>query len=146
MKTVKSLLRQKGSQVWSTTPDAPVFNALELMAEKDIGALVVVENGKLVGIFSERDYARKVILKGKASRNTPVKEIMTADVITIRPQQTVEECLSIMERHRIRYLPVVDSGKLLGMISIGDVLNTVIAEQAASLNQLEGAGIGTDLL
>jgi CBS domain-containing protein len=145
MKTVKRLIKEKGSQVWWTTPSAPVFNALQLMAEKDIGALVVVENEQLVGIFSERDYARKVILKGKASRNTAVKDIMTADVITVRPQQTIEECLSILERHRIRYLPVVDRGKLVGMISIGDVLHALITEQAASLHQLEGAGSESEL-
>jgi CBS domain-containing protein len=145
MKTVKSLLKQKGSQVWCIAPDAPVFSALQLMAEKDIGALVVVEHDQLAGIFSERDYARKVILKGKASRNTPVKEIMTADVITVRPQQTIEECLSIMERHRIRYLPVLDRGRLLGMISISDVLHAMISEQAASLIQLEGGGTQTEL-
>jgi len=145
MKTVKSLLKQKGSHVWSITPGAPVFMALQLMAEKDIGALVVVDNDRLVGIFSERDYARKVILKGKASRNTPVKDIMTSSVITVRPQQTLEECLSIMERHRIRYLPVVERGNLLGMLSIGDVLHAMISEQAASLDQLEGAGSGAEL-
>ncbi len=145
MKTVRTLLKQKGAQVWSTTPETPVFNALQLMAEHDIGALLVVEGSKLVGIFSDRDYARKVILKGKASQNTRVKEIMTGEVITVRPQQTVAECMAIMERYRIRYLPVVDSGNLIGMVSIGDILQAVISDQAETLNQLENAGSKADL-
>ena len=146
MMTVKRLLKDKGAHVWVATPEMPVFEALQLMADKDIGALVVVEKGELLGIFSERDYARKVILKGKASRNTPVKEIMTAKVFTVRPQQTASECMAIMERNRIRYLPVLEAGKLVGILSIGDVLQAVISEQAETLNQLENTTPGTSLL
>ena len=145
MMTVKRLLKDKGAQVWAATPEMPVFEALQLMADKDIGALVVVEKGELLGI-SERDYARKVILKGKASRNTPVKEIMTAKVFTVRPQQTASECMAIMERNRIRYLPVLEAGKLVGILSIGDILQAVISEQAETLNQLENTTPGTSLL
>ncbi len=145
MKTVKKLLKEKDSPLLSIAPDARVLDALKVMADKDIGALAVVDSNQLVGIFSERDYARKVILKGKASQNTLVKEIMTAEVVTVRPQQTVEECMAIMERHRIRYLPVVDGGKLVGIVSIGDVLQAIISEQADSINQLEGAGLSKDL-
>lgn len=145
MKTVKKLLKEKDRTLLSIAPGARVLDALTVMADKDIGALVVVDSNQLVGIFSERDYARKVILKGKASQNTLVKEIMTAEVVTVRPQQTVEECMAIMERHRIRYLPVVDGGKLVGIVSIGDVLQAIISEQADSINQLEGAGLSKDL-
>lgn len=145
MKTVRKLLTEKDNPLWSIAPQARVLDALKLMADKDIGALAVVDNNRLVGIFSERDYARKVILKGKASQNTQVKEVMTTDVITVRPQQTVEECVAIMERNRIRYLPVVDSGKLVGIVSIGDVLQAIISEQADSINKLEVAGLSKDL-
>ena len=115
------------------------------MAEKDIGALVVVEKEHLVGIFSERDYARKVILKGKSSKNTPVKEIMTTQVITVQPQQSVAECMAIMTRHHIRHLPVVQDRILVGLISIGDVLQSIIAEQEDNLQRLENAQRGSDL-
>lgn len=145
MKTVRKLLKEKDNQLWSIAPGASVLDALKLLAEKDIGAVVVVDNQQLVGIFSERDYARKVILKGKASQNTHVKEIMTAEVVTVRPQQTVEECMAIMQRHRIRYLPVVESGKLVGILSIGDILQAIISEQVDSINELEGAGLSKDL-
>ena len=145
MRTVKRLLKEKNRPLWTITSNTRTLDALKLMADKDIGALVVIEGDRLVGIFSERDYARKVILKGKASHNTPVKEIMTTEVITVRPQQTVEECMAIMERHRIRYLPVIDSGKLIGIVSIGDVLQAIISEQADSINQLEGAGLSKDI-
>jgi CBS domain-containing protein len=142
MTTVKNILKEKGNAVYSTTPDTPVFDALKLMAEKDIGALVVVETGRLVGIFSDRDYARKVILKGKSSRNMPVKEIMTSDVITAHPQQTAEECQAMMNRMRIRYLPVLDGQQLVGVISIGDVVRAILAEQEQELEQLENISLG----
>lgn len=144
MKTVKYILNEKGGQVWTARPEESVFQALERMAEEDVGALVVVDGEHLVGIFSERDYARQVILKGKSSRNTPVREIMTSQVVTARPQQTVQECLAVMARKRIRYLPVVDGEHLVGMISIGDVLLAIIAEQEEELQRLEassGAGL-----
>ena len=142
MTSVKNILKEKGNVVYSTTPDTPVFEALKLMAEKDIGALVVVESGRLVGIFSDRDYARKVILKGKSSRNTPVKEIMTSDVITARPQQTAGECQALMNRVRIRYLPVLDGQQLVGVISIGDVVRVILAEQEQELERLENISLG----
>jgi len=142
MTTIKTILKEKGNAVYSITPDTPVFEALKLMAEKDIGALVVVESGRLLGIFSDRDYARKVILKGKSSRNTPVKEIMTSDVITVRPHQTAEECQALMNRMRIRYLPVRDGQQLVGVISIGDVVRAILAEQKQELEQLENISLG----
>lgn len=145
MLIVKSLLKEKGSRVWTTTPETSVFDALKLMAEVDIGALVVMHEDKLVGIFSERDYARKVILKGKFSKNTPVREIMTSEVITIRPQQLLTECMAIMNRHRIRYLPVVENSEVVGIISIGDVLNAIIADLADELDRLMNADLEISL-
>lgn len=145
MITVKNLLKDKGKDIWTVSPDTPVFYALELMASKDIGAIVVIQDGKLVGILSERDYARKVILKGKSSRNTLVKEIMTSDVITVRPRQTMIECMVIMNRYRIRYLPVVEKSELLGVISIGDVLEAIITEQAEEISSLRKIGLDTEI-
>ena len=146
MKTVKRLLIEKGSQVWSTTPETSIYNALRLMAEKDIGALPVLENGKLVGIFTERDYARKVILKDKTSRNTPVRQVMTGPVITVRPNQNMLECVSLMNKHHIRHLPVVEKDQLIGIVSIGDVLQEIISEQQDEIQRLETTVMGTDLL
>ena len=142
MKTVRNLLNEKGAQVWSAAPGTPVFEALRLMAEKDIGALVVLEGDKIAGIFTERDYARKIALLGKASRNTPIAETMTTPVITVGPKQSVLECLAVMSRQRIRYLPVVEQGRVAGMISIGDVLNAIIADQEDALQRLERAARG----
>lgn len=142
MKTVRNILAAKGAQVWSVTPTTPVFEALKLMAEKDIGALVVLQGDKIAGIFTERDYARKIVLLGKASRNTPVSEIMTAPVITVGPKQSALECMALMSRERIRYLPVVEQGQLVGMISIGDVVNAIIADQEDALQRLERAAQG----
>jgi CBS domain-containing protein len=142
MKTVRNILAAKGVQVWSVTPTTPVFEALKLMAEKDIGALVVLQGDKIAGIFTERDYARKIVLLGKASRNTPVSEIMTAPVVTVGPKQSAMECLALMSRERIRYLPVVEQGQLAGMISIGDVVNAIIADQEDALQRLERAAQG----
>jgi CBS domain-containing protein len=142
MKTVRNIISAKGSQVWSATPATPVFEALRLMADKDIGALVVLDGEKIAGIFTERDYARKIVLLGKASRNTPVSEIMSTPVITVGPKQSVLECLALMSRTRIRYLPVVEQGQLAGMISIGDVVNAIIADQEDALQRLERAAQG----
>jgi CBS domain-containing protein len=142
MKTVRNILSAKGDQVWSATPSTPVFEALRLMADKDIGALVVLAGDKIAGIFTERDYARKIALLGKASRNTPVSEIMTTPVITVGHRQSVLECLAVMSRERIRYLPVVEQGRLAGLISIGDVVNAIIAEQEDALQRLERAAQG----
>ncbi len=138
MKTVKELLRVKGYRVWSIGPDATVYEALTLMAEKDVGALLVLDNaGQLVGILSERDYARKIVLKGKTSRETPVREIMTEKVVWVRPDQTIEECMALMTNKHIRHLPVMEEGRLLGVISIGDVVKDIISEQEFVIAQLE---------
>jgi CBS domain-containing protein len=137
MKTVSMLLRAKGPEVLSIVPDAPVFDALALMAERNVGALLVMEAGRLVGIFSERDYARKVILKGKTSRETPVREIMSSHVVSIRPEQTIAECMALMTERRIRHLPVLEGDGLVGIISIGDVVKAIITEQEFVIEQLQ---------
>jgi len=137
MTTVRDILRAKGNQIWRVSPDTTVFSALELMAEKNVGALVVLDGENLAGIFSERDYARKIILKGKASKETSVEEIMTSDVTTVRPGQSVDECMALMTDKRIRHLPVFEGEKLIGLISIGDVVKAVISEREFIIQQLE---------
>lgn len=137
MKTVRQLLEAKGSHVISVAPDAPVFQALEVMAEKGIGAVLVMQSGRLVGIMSERDYARKVILHGKSSRDTPVRDIMTERVVYARPEQTVPQCMALMTDKRIRHLPVMEGERLLGVLSIGDLVKEMISEQAFLIRQLE---------
>jgi CBS domain-containing protein len=137
MKTVSMLLRAKGREVHSIVPDAPVFDALALMAERNVGALLVTEAGRLVGIFSERDYARKVILKGKTSRETTVREIMSSHVVSVRPEQTITECMALMTERRIRHLPVLEGDELVGIISIGDVVKAIITEQEFEIEQLQ---------
>jgi signal-transduction protein with cAMP-binding, CBS, and nucleotidyltransferase domain len=137
MYAVSDLLHSKGHTVWSVAPDATVYAALELMADKDVGALVVLDGGRLAGIFSERDYARKIILKGKASRETPVRDIMSAKVVTVGPDETVPQCMALMTRHHIRHLPVLADGELIGLISIGDVVKAIITEQEFVIEQLE---------
>ncbi len=137
MKTVRDLLNSKGYAIWAVSPHHTVFEALQVMAEHNIGAVVVLEGEELLGILSERDYARKVILHGKTSRTTPVHEIMTPRVITVRPEQTIEECMALMTEHHIRHLPVMDKGKLIGVISIGDVVKAIISEQEFVIGQLE---------
>ena len=138
MSTLRHNLQLKGNDVWSITPGATVFEALRMMADKDVGALLVMEADHLVGMISERDYARKVILQGKASRDTLVGEIMTSKVITIHPDQTVQECMGLMNDHRIRHVPVVDEGEhVLGMVSIGDVLKDIIYVQKRRIKEME---------
>ncbi len=137
MKTVRQLLRGKGPGVLSVSPETPVFAALEVMAEKNVGALLVVEGEALVGIFSERDYARKVILKGKSSKETPVKDIMSSHVLYVRPEQTIEDCMALMTDKRVRHLPVLEGETLRGVISIGDVVKAIIAEQEFLIEQLQ---------
>jgi CBS domain-containing protein len=137
MKNLKQLLSAKGGQVHSIRPDAKVFEALQLMAQKDVGALVVVDGSRLAGILSERDYARKVILHGKSSQDITVREIMTADVVRVDPERTVEECMSLMTQRRVRHLPVCEGDKLVGLVSIGDLVKEVIAEQEQTIKQLE---------
>lgn len=137
MKTIKLILKQKGREIWSAAPDMTVFQALQLMAEKDIGALPVLENGKLVGIFSERDYARKVILKGRSSQRTLVREIMSTHIISITMDKTNEYGLALMSAKHIRHLPVLDGQKLVGFISIGDLVKSIIEEQKVVIDKLE---------
>ena len=136
MLTVRQCLGKKGNEVWSTEPDATVFEALQLMAERDIGALLVLDSGGLVGIFSERDYARKVILYGKSSKETTVGDIMTTQVIFVRPEHTIEECMALMTEERIRHLPVIEGERVIGVISIGDVVKEIISEQEFVIEQL----------
>lgn len=135
--TIEAILSQKDAQIWSVSPDATVYEAIALMAEKNVGALLVMQGGKLVGIVSERDYSRKVMLKGKTSRNSFVHEIMTTELTTANPRETVEECLRFMTDKRIRHLPVVAEGELRGVISIGDLVKQVISVQSATLEQLK---------
>ncbi len=137
MKTVRQLLAVKGSGILSIAPTQQVYDALVVMAEHKVGALVVLNGERLVGIFSERDYARSVALKGKTSKNTLVSEIMSSTVITVSPEQTVDECMSLMSGKRIRHLPVLDNGKLVGVLSIGDLVKETIEYQAFLIKQLE---------
>ena len=137
MTSVAQLLRTKGQAVWSIPPHASVYEAIKLMADKEVGALLVVEAQRLVGIVSERDYARKVILQGKSSRDTPVREIMTEKVFYVRPEQTVEECMAVMTAHRIRHLPVLGDDQVMGVVSIGDLVKALLSEQEVRIQQLE---------
>ena len=137
MRSVLQLLEEKPQQVLSIQPQAKVFDALMLMAEKDVGALVVLEGEKLVGIFSERDYARKVVLQGRSSKDTRIRDIMTSRVAYARPDQSVEECMAVMTEKRIRHLPVMEGEQMLGIISIGDLVKAIIEEQQHVIEQLE---------
>ncbi|MEO8629621.1 MAG: CBS domain-containing protein [Betaproteobacteria bacterium] len=137
MKTVKEILNSKRYSLLSITPSETVLDALKLMAEKEVGALIVLEDERLVGIFSERDYARKVILFGKASKDTLVREIMTQKVVCVRPEQSVEDCMALMTDKRVRHLPVLQDKHIVGVISIGDVVKEVISEQRFVIEQLE---------
>ena len=135
--SVRHLIQKKGQDVWKTGPDATIIEALELMAEKDIGALLVFDGDQLSGIFSERDYARKVILQGKSSHNTLVRDIMTEQVVCIPASQSVAECMAVMTDKRIRHLPVLDNNQVIGVITIGDVVKEIISEQEFVIEQLE---------
>ncbi len=137
MTILKMLLKGKGHDVWSVHPDDTVLDAIKLLAEKDIGALIVIEDDKPVGIFTERDYARSVYLKGKSSLDTAVRDVMVAPVICVRPDQSVDECMALMTAKRFRHLPVMDGDDLVGMVSIGDLVKSVIAEQEFTIDQLE---------
>ena len=143
MEFVGEILSAKGSDVWSVTPQHTVFAALVLMAEKEVGALLVLDGESLVGIFSERDYARKVILEDKSSKDTSVSEVMSAPVFTVGPDQSIEDCMSLMTEKRARHLPVLKDGKLIGLVSIGDVVKAVISEREAVIGQLESYITGT---
>lgn len=138
MKNATQLLAAKDSVIWAIGPDSSVLDAIKLMGEKEIGALLVTDTDKLVGIVSERDYARKVILKGKESRNTPISEIMSANVITVGPHDTIEHCMSLMVKNKIRHLPVLENGRITGVLSQGDLVKEIIAEQSETIAHLEG--------
>lgn len=137
MNTVAGILKRKGGQVYTVSPGDTIFKALETMAEHGIGALIVTDGDKPVGIMSERDYARKVIIHGKSSRDTPVREIMTSEVIFVSPARTVDECMAMMTEGRIRHLPVMDGDKLVGLVSIGDLVKELIEDQKFTIRQLE---------
>ena len=134
--TVASILKKKGDAIWSVPPTATVYEAIALMAEKSVGALLVVSDGKLVGIISERDYARKVVLQRRSSSDTLVHEIMTGSVITVTPDHSVENCMKMITEHRVRHLPVLAGDQLVGVISIGDLVNAIITEQAETIGHL----------
>jgi CBS domain-containing protein len=137
MGKVKNILDTKGRAVFSVTPEVTVYSAIELMCQRDVGGLLICENDKLVGIFTERDYARKLILKGKSSKETPIGELMTRNPIVVSPESTIEDCMKIMSSKNIRHLPVVEGDKLVAMISIGDVVRFIIEEQKSIIEQLE---------
>ncbi|MCH8123577.1 MAG: CBS domain-containing protein [Bacteroidetes bacterium] len=136
MATVRQLLRIKGYKIWSVAPRATVYEALEVMSEKDVGALLVIDEGNLVGVFSERDYARKLILQGRFSKNTTVAELMTHEVHHVEPQSTIEECMALMTAKRIRHLPVLEKERLIGIVTIGDVVKQIISDQEFTIQQL----------
>jgi CBS domain-containing protein len=140
--TVASILNTKGRTIWSIDPDATIYDAIAMMAEKSVGALLVCSGGKLKGIISERDYARKVILQGKSSKDTLVHEIMTSPCITVQPDYTIDDCMRIITDRRVRHLPVLDGDELVGMISIGDLVRTIIAHQAETIDHLHAYIVG----
>ncbi|MDR7097940.1 CBS domain-containing protein [Lysobacter niabensis] len=137
MRTVRQLLEAKTPEIYAIAPDAPVIDAIRLMAEKRIGAVLVMEGTRLVGILSERDYARKIVLQGRSSSDTPVRTIMTADVLTVRPDDTAEHCMQVVTNQRIRHLPVIRGGEVVGVVSIGDLVKAVIEDQQLELDQLQ---------
>jgi len=137
MPSMLQLLAGKGSQVWAISPDATVFAGLTLMAEKNIGALLILEDGRPVGIMSERDYARKIILEGRSSRDTKIRSIMTTRLVSVRPTDSVEHAMAVMTRERIRHLPVMDGDSVLGLVSIGDLVKAMIDQQQFTIEQLE---------
>ena len=134
---ISSLLHHKSPVLWSIPPETTVFEAVKLMAEKNIGALPVMSDGKLMGLFTERDYARKIALQGKSSKETRVREIFTGVVITVKPQDSIEDCMKLMTEHRVRHLPVVDKENVVGIVSIGDLVNWTISAQDAQIAQME---------
>jgi CBS domain-containing protein len=142
MGTVDDILRAKGRDVWSISPDSMVLAAIRMMAEKEIGALVVMDGEKLAGIVTERDYARKVVLAGRSSKDTPVKDVMTTRVLCTRPEQTVNECMALMTDKRARHLPVLDHERVAGIVSIGDLVKAVINEQKFVIEQLQQYIVG----
>ena len=146
--TVALILKEKGNTVWSISPHESVYTAIEQMADKHAGSLLVISDGKLMGIISERDYARKVVLMGRSSKNTPVSEIMTGAVVCVTPAHTLDECMSLMTTHRIRHLPVMKDQQVVGIVSIGDVVKWIISEQEATIRHLEHyiSGVPSELV
>ena len=136
--TVRDILQNKGGQVWTTGPDSTVYEAIGLMGEKNIGALVIVENDEVIGVLSERDYSRKVVLQGRTSRDTVVGDILSRPVVTIRRRDTIEKCMQVMTEHRIRHLPVIDENRLIGLISMGDLVRWAMESQNFTILQLQG--------
>lgn len=134
--TIFSILESKNKDIWTIDPEATVYDAIALMADKSIGALLILSEGKLAGVLSERDYARKIILQGRASKSTRVREIMTENPVTVTPWHSVDECMRIITHHRVRHLPVMEGDKLVGVISIGDLVNAIIEAQAHTIDQL----------
>lgn len=134
---VSSVLHEKGTTIWSVAPGSTVFDAIKMMSEKNVGALLVMEDNRLVGVFSERDYTRKVILKGKSSKTTAVREIISSPVISVQPSHTVEECMRLMTENRVRHLPVLQDNHVLGVVSIGDLVNWTISAQHTAISQME---------
>lgn len=143
MKTVRDMLSEKNGSIWSVASESTVYDALKLMAEKEIGALIVIDNGAVTGILSERDYARKVVLHGKFSKDVLVKEIMSTHVITVQPNQSLEDCMTLMVNKKIRHLPVIENNAILGIISIGDILHAIIEEKEQVIGQLVNYISGT---
>jgi CBS domain-containing protein len=137
MKSVKQVLQEKGNNVWAIVPDSSVYDAIDLMAQKEVGALLVLEADRLVGIISERDYTRRVILKGKSSRETKIRDIMTSPVICADAEQDVQKCMALMTAKKIRHLPLLENNKLAGVVSLGDLVKTIIAEQETEIHGLE---------
>ena len=135
--TVAEILNVKGRQTWTVSPENTVLEAIQMMADKNVGALLVLDAGKLVGIISERDYTRKVVLRGKASKDTPVKEILSGTIIHVSPSDSVEECMRLMTSHRVRHLPVLEGDSVTGVVSIGDLVNWIISAQTSTIHQLQ---------
>jgi CBS domain-containing protein len=135
--TISAILKHKTQDIWSVAPDATVFDAIHLMADKNVGALLVMSAGRLIGVISERDYTRKVALKGKSSKETAVREILSAPIVSATPDHSIEECMRLMTVHRVRHLPVLEGDTVVGIVSIGDLVNWIISAQSLAINQLE---------
>jgi CBS domain-containing protein len=143
--TIRDVLKRKGQDVWSIAPESSVYQAIEMMAERHVGALLVITNERLIGIISERDYARKVVLKGRSSKETRIDEIMTSPVIFVEPHRGVEDCMKLMTDNRIRHLPVIEDQKVVGVVSIGDLVNWIISAQDHTIQQLQNYITGKTL-